>query len=166
MNKNADFIKKIITNPIHFLAFGLGLGLLPFIPGTFGTLLGVLIYILNKLYLGYSEIIIIIFSFILGVYLCGKTAKALNHHDHPGIVFDEVVGYLITMCNTMGLISFNLTHIILGFLLFRIFDIIKPWPISYVDRKVQGGFGIMFDDVLAGVCANIVLNIIIKHILI
>lgn len=100
---------------------------------------------------------LIIISFIFGVYICGKTAKDINHHDHPGIVWDEVVGYLLTML----FIPFDLVYIALGFLLFRFFDILKPWPIRTIDKHVQGGLGIMLDDILAGIYANIIMNIII-----
>ncbi|MBP9722002.1 MAG: phosphatidylglycerophosphatase A [Gammaproteobacteria bacterium] len=151
--------KVIFKNPIYLLAFGLGLGLLPVMPGTFGTLLGVLFYWFNNTYFGISEFILIIISFILGIYICGKTARDINYHDHPGIVFDEVVGYFITMIN----IPFNIAYIIIGFLLFRFFDIVKPWPIRIIDQRMSGGMGIMFDDVLAGIYANILLNIIIYY---
>ncbi len=148
---------KIVKNPIHFIAFGLGLGFMPIAPGTFGTLLGVVIYIINFLYLSVSSILLIFLFFISGIYICGKTAKDIKHHDHPGIVWDEVVGYLLTML----FIPFSLLHLVLGFLLFRFFDILKPWPIRNIDRKVDGGLGIMLDDVLAGLYANIIMNIII-----
>lgn len=148
---------KIAKHPIHFLAFGLGLGFLPVAPGTFGTLLGVFIYIANYLYFGINLILLSIITFFIGIYLCGKTSLDINYHDHPGIVWDEVVGYLITMI----FIPFNTVNIILGFLLFRFFDILKPWPIRQLDEKVIGGFGIMIDDVLAAIYANVSLNIIL-----
>lgn len=149
----------ILKNPIYFLAFGLGLGFAPFAPGTFGTLLGVLIYVLNHYFTHFNELAVIFISFIIGVYICDKTAKALNHHDHPGIVWDEVVGYLITMIN----IKFSIVNLLIGFVLFRFFDILKPWPIKIADQKIPGGFGIMIDDVLAAIYANIVLQLIINY---
>ncbi len=152
--------KQIIKNPVHFLAFGLGLGFLPYMPGTFGTLLGVLIYCLNNYYFSISPSIILIISFIMGIYICGRTAKDINHHDHPGIVFDEVVGYFVTMLY----IKFNTLNVVLGFILFRIFDIVKPWPINYIDKKVSGGFGIIIDDILAGIYANLVLRLILFYV--
>ena len=158
--KNTINKTQIIKNLIHLLAFGLGLGFMPFMPGTFGTLLGVLIYFLNNYYLITSEIVLLIFTTILGIYICGKTAKDIKHHDHPGIVFDEVVGYLVTMM----FISFSVLNMMLGFILFRIFDIVKPWPISYCDKKLSGGFGIMFDDILAGIFANLVLRLILLYV--
>jgi phosphatidylglycerophosphatase A len=92
-----------------------------------------------------------------GIYLCEVTARDLGVHDHSGIVWDEIVGYLITMF----FIPFDWRLVILGFLLFRLFDIWKPWPISWLDRKVSGGLGIMLDDLLAGVYALIMLQIFI-----
>lgn len=148
---------KIAKNPIHFLAFGLGLGFLPVAPGTFGTLLGVILYYFNYVYFSFNLIILSVLCFVFGVYLCGKTALDINYHDHPGIVWDEVVGYLITMI----FIPFGYLNMGLAFLLFRFFDILKPWPIRYVDSKVAGGIGIMLDDVLAGVYANICLNLML-----
>lgn len=148
---------KIIRNPVHFLAFGLGLGFSPYAPGTFGTLLGVIIYVINYYTLTINLALLSFILFCIGIYICGKTARDINFHDHPGIVWDEVVGYLITMI----FIPFSLFNLFLGFLWFRVFDILKPWPIRKIDESVNGGFGIMFDDVLAGVYANVVLNLIL-----
>jgi len=120
-----------------------------------GTLIGVLLFILLpvldwKLYLG-----IVVLAFIVGVFLCDYTAKALNVHDHPGIVWDEIVGYFITMF----MVPKGWLWIVIGFVLFRFFDILKPWPISITDKKVQGGLGIMLDDVIAGIFALLIIQI-------
>lgn len=144
-------ISRIIKHPVYFLAFGLGLGLMPIVPGTFGTILGVIIYVINNLYFGLNEILVITIGFLIGVYLCHKTAKDFAYHDHPGIVWDEVIGYLVTML----FIPYGIINILTGFILFRIFDVIKPWPIGLIDKKVDGGLGIMLDDILAGVYANL-----------
>lgn len=149
--------REIIKNPIHFLAFGLGLGFSPIAPGTAGTLLGIVIYFLTSYSLLMNQLVIIILSIIFGIYICGKTAADIGCHDHPGIVWDEVTGFLITMF----MLPFSLFNIILGFILFRIFDIVKPWPIKIIDKKLFGGFGIMLDDVIAGIFSNISLNIIL-----
>jgi len=93
----------------------------------------------------------------VGIYLCGKTADALGVHDHGGIVWDEIVGYLITMIA----VPLDWKWVLVGFILFRIFDIWKPWPIKWVDSKVSGGLGIMLDDVLAGIFAAVGLHLII-----
>ncbi len=155
--------KEIAKNPLYFLAFGLGSGFMPFMPGTFGTILGVLVYgIFN--YFNWPQVVLLltIFTgFFLGIYICGKTAKACEYHDHPGIVFDEVIGYLVAM---LYVPYGSWVNIILGFILFRIFDIVKPWPIKQIDQTVHGGFGIMLDDILAGVYANIVLHIFLYYV--
>lgn len=148
----------IIKNPVYFLAFGFGSGLSPVAPGTFGTLAAVPIYLaLTYLVNVYVYLAIAILFGLLGFWLCGKTAKDLGVHDHPGIVWDEIVGFLITMF----LVPLSWVWVVTGFVLFRLFDIVKPWPIRRIDQNVAGGVGIMLDDVLAGICAWIVLQIII-----
>ena len=96
----------------------------------------------------------LILTSLVGIFLCGKTAKDLNVHDHGGIVWDEFVGFWITMFMAPA----GLTWVVIGFVLFRFFDIIKPWPISWIDKKVSGGLGIMLDDIVAGVMAALVLQ--------
>jgi phosphatidylglycerophosphatase A len=92
---------------------------------------------------------ILVLSFAVGVYLCDVAAKQLDVHDHPGIVWDEMVGLWLTMT----LAPDAWWWLVLGFGFFRLFDIVKPWPISWLDKRVGGGFGIMIDDILAGVFA-------------
>lgn len=147
---------SIWKDPIQLLACGLGTGSMPYAPGTFGTLLAVPVYwfmqsLSMEAYIGLTGLL-----FLLGIFLCGYTAKKLGTHDHGGIVWDEVVGYLITMT----FVPVGWAWIVLGFLLFRLADIFKPWPIRWFDQHVTGGFGIMLDDVLAGVYAMLVLYII------
>lgn len=153
MTQNANFK---LSNPVHFLALGFGSGLLKPAPGTWGTLAAVPVYLaLINFYpsglLAWS--LMLLFGFIIGVYLCGKTATDVGVHDHGAIVWDEIIGFLITMT----LISPSWQNIVLGFALFRVFDIVKPWPIKLLDKHVHGGFGIMIDDVLAGVFAWVLL---------
>ena len=93
-------------------------------------------------------------AFAAGVYLCGYTSKALGVHDHGAIVWDEFVGFWVTMIALPAAWQW----IIAGFVLFRLFDIVKPWPVKLADRKMKGGFGIMFDDLLAAVYALAVLH--------
>jgi len=94
--------------------------------------------------------LVIVLAFaIAGITICQKAADAVGVHDHPAIVWDEIVGYLITM----AFIPFSWLNVLIGFALFRVFDILKPWPISYFDKHVHGGLGIMFDDILAGAFA-------------
>ncbi|MCM2972957.1 MULTISPECIES: phosphatidylglycerophosphatase A family protein [Larsenimonas] len=141
--------KSVWRNPVHFLAFGLGSGTVPFAPGTFGTLAAIPFYwLMSSLTLPYYLGILVV-TMLVGIYLCGKTSRDLGVHDHSGIVWDEFVGYWLTM----AAVPFSWQSALWGFVVFRVFDIIKPWPIRTVDRRVAGGFGIMFDDVLAGVYA-------------
>ena len=141
--------KLVLTNPIHLLTFGFGSGLLPKAPGTFGTLVALpLFWLIADVSLP-IYLVICLASIIVGIFMCDYTSKALKVHDHPGIVWDEIAGYLITM------IGFAATwqNLLLGFVFFRFFDIIKPWPIKLIDEKVSGGFGIMLDDIIAGIFA-------------
>jgi len=138
-----------LTSPWYFLAFGFGSGLMRRAPGTFGTLAAVPLWMLLApqslpVYLGVT-----LLAFLLGIVICDRTAHALGVHDHPGIVWDEVVGFLLTMAAA----PCAWWAPVLGFIAFRMFDILKPWPIRWVDRRVTGGFGIMLDDVLAALPA-------------
>ena len=148
--------KEFIANPNHIFAFGFGSGLAPKAPGTFGTLAAIPFFLLIQdltwpLYLSW-----LLVTFALGVLWCERSSSALGVHDHGGIVWDEFVGYWLTMFMAPK----GLLWILIGFVLFRFFDIIKPWPINWLDRKVSGGFGIMIDDVLAGIYAFICLQLI------
>lgn len=146
-----------MKNPIHFLAIGFGSGLMPKAPGTFGTLAAIPVYLLLVQFDIWLYILATCIITVAGVFICDYTSKALGVHDHSGIVIDEVAGFLITMIA----VPFQWQWILVGFVLFRLFDIVKPWPISWLDKRVQGGFGIMIDDVLAGVFALICLQLII-----
>ena len=152
--KNYSLPKKKIPasylkNPVHLLSLGFGSGLSPKAPGTMGTLAAIPLYLLlARLDLQWYLLITLLLT-VLGVWFCAYTSAALEVHDHPGIVIDEFAGFLITMIA----VPLNLYTLVLGFMLFRLFDIIKPWPISWLDRKVHGGLGIMLDDVLAGIFA-------------
>lgn len=145
-----------LAEPRRFLALGLGSGLAPVAPGTFGTLAAVPLYLLLQPLPPAYYLAVLVLAFLLGVWLCEVTARQLGVHDHPGIVWDEFVGYWITML----LAPPGWLWIAAGFLLFRLFDILKPWPIRWVDKRVGGGFGIMFDDVLAGVFGLAVLQLL------
>lgn len=130
----------------HFLAFGFGAGKSPVAPGTFGTLVGIPAYLLLQSLPALAYAIMVLALFALGVWLCQMTERDLGVHDHPGIVWDEIVGYLITMFMAPN----GWIWIAVGFLLFRLFDIWKPFPIRQIERRIQGGFGNMLDDALAG----------------
>ena len=139
----------LLRQPVHFLAFGLGSGLSPKAPGTVGTLAAIpFAYGLLQLSPVF-QLMIIVAAFLLGIYFCEKTANDLGVNDYGGIVWDEFVGYWIAVC------AFPLSWqtLLIGFVFFRIYDVLKPWPISWLDKKIHGGLGIMLDDVLAGVFA-------------
>jgi len=141
--------KFSLSNPIHFLALGFGSGLLPKAPGTFGTLAAIPLYLLMVELSHFTYAAIVLLVCISGIYICGKAATDAGVHDHGAIVWDEIAGFLITMF----MVPISWQSILVGFLLFRVFDIFKPWPISYIDKHVHGGFGIMLDDILAGIFA-------------
>ena len=154
MNKETTPVSpRQLKNPILFLAFGFGSGLLPKAPGTYGTATAIPIFLLMGSLEPLIYFSIVAVLTLVGIWLCDSAAKQLGVHDHPGIVWDEIVGFLITM--SAGTTS--LASIVTGFVLFRIFDIAKPWPIAQIDKQVKGGLGIMIDDVLAGVYAAICL---------
>jgi len=142
-------VKFVFSHPVHFLSFGFGSGLAPKAPGTFGTLAAIpVFFLLSGLNLT-TYITVCLLVTLLGIYLCSYSAKALKVHDHPAIVWDEICGYLITMIAFVP----SWQNVLIGFCLFRFFDILKPWPIKWIDSKVSGGLGIMLDDVVAGIFA-------------
>lgn len=139
--------------PIHILAFGFGSGASPFAPGTMGTLMAIPVFLLLSQLPLYAYLVCVFLVCVSGVYICERCSSELGVHDHSGIVWDEIAGYLITMIA----IPVNLWTVVLGFLLFRLFDIWKPWPIAYLDRELKGGLGIMLDDILAGIISWVIL---------
>ncbi len=141
-------------NPLHLLAFGLGSGGLPRAPGTAGTLAAVPLYGLLLPLGSTAYVFVVLAMFLFGIWLCGRVSRDLGVHDHSGIVWDEWVGFLITMAWAPS----GWLWLTAGFVLFRLFDIWKPWPIGWLDRRVGGGLGIMLDDVLAGVYGLIVMQ--------
>jgi len=151
---------SIWRNPIHFLAFGFGSGAMPVAPGTFGTLAAVPIYFwLQPLSLWIYLAVVMAVTFV-GIWLCHVTSRDLGVHDHSGIVWDEIAGYLITMIAAPP----GWQWMVFGFVLFRFFDILKPWPIGWVDRRVHGGLGIMLDDVLAALYAWAILQAVALYV--
>ncbi|MDX1335391.1 MAG: phosphatidylglycerophosphatase A [Gammaproteobacteria bacterium] len=142
--------KVVLTNPVHFLAFGLGSGLSPVAPGTTGTMAAIPLawlmaeYLTLPLYLAVTLV-----AMVVGFWICGRSSEMLGVHDHRGIVWDEFVGYFITMIA----VPQTWYWILLGFLLFRFFDIFKPWPAKQFDASLHNGVGIMIDDVIAGLYA-------------
>ncbi|MGJ8680866.1 phosphatidylglycerophosphatase A family protein [Paraglaciecola sp.] len=137
-------------NPVHFLALGFGSGLAPKAPGTFGTIAALPLVVLLSYFSNFSVYLFVtLLVCILGIWICDKTAKDMQVHDDSSIVWDEFAGMLITMLA----VPLTWQTLVAGFVLFRLFDILKPWPISYLDKYVHGGFGIMIDDILAGIFA-------------
>ncbi len=149
-------LKKIWQNPTYVLAFGFGSGLAPFAPGTFGTLAALPLYFLLVLFPPQIYLVMTLVAFAVGVWICGRVSHDLGVHDHSSIVWDEIVGFLLTMF----LVPVHLIWVVTGFVLFRIFDIWKPYPIRWVDGNVRGGLGIMLDDVLAAIPACFIVQVI------
>ncbi len=141
-------------NPIHLLAFGLGSGAAPKAPGTFGTLAALPLFLLLQPLDPWLYLAITAAAFLFGIWICGRTSRDLGVHDHSGIVWDEWVGLWVTL----WLVPPGWGWIVAGFLLFRLFDILKPQPIKWIDQKVGGGLGIMLDDLLAGLFALAILQ--------
>ena len=162
MNSNSDdnatlersVLRKVaLKTPTGLLAFGFGSGLSAFAPGTMGTLLAVpFIFVLRGLGdTGFWMVLLLLF--LLGVIVCDHVSRKLGVHDHGGIVWDEMVGYWLSA----AFVPLQWHWLLAAFLLFRFFDIYKPWPIRQLDHNVSGGFGIMIDDIIAGIFTIIVL---------
>ncbi|MCC7329330.1 MAG: phosphatidylglycerophosphatase A [Gammaproteobacteria bacterium] len=146
--------REVLRHPVHWLPFGLGAGLLPWAPGTWGSLLAVMLFWLLPpleplLHLGLAAA-----GFVLGVGLCGLSARRLGVHDHPGIVLDEIVA----MWATLAAVPRAALWCGLAFIAFRVMDIWKPWPIREADHRIPGGLGIMLDDALAAAFAAAVVS--------
>ncbi len=147
---------RILRQPVHLVAFGFGTGLSPYAPGTFGTLVGIPVVLLVAPWGFAAHALVALMAFAAGVYVCGASARRLGVHDHGGIVWDEVTGYVITMLAAPP----EPVWLVTGFALFRFFDIVKPWPIREADHSLRGGLGIMLDDVLAAIYAGAILHLI------
>lgn len=158
MVSNNPRFAYLLANPITLLGFGFGSGLSPIMPGTAGTIAAIPLYLLLSYLPLPLYLTAVLLALFLGVYICGITAEKLGVHDHGGIVWDEFVGLWITLIAAPQ----GWPWLLLGFLLFRLFDMVKPWPISHVDRTVKGGWGIMLDDVLAGLAAAVVLQLVYR----
>lgn len=152
----AQISKQVWQSPTYFIAFGFGSGLLPLVPGTWGTLAAIPIYYLIANFSCVAYLLISLLAFILGVFVSERVTRDLGMQDYKGIVWDEIVGYLLTMF----LAPPGWIWMFLGFVLFRFFDILKPYPIRLVDEKVHGGLGIMLDDVLAALPAWLIMHVL------
>ncbi len=151
-----------LKNPWHLLATGFGSGLSPIVPGTMGTLASLPFYLL----LAHLSLplygLVVIASCVIGVKICQVTSDDMGVHDHGSIVWDEFAGMWITMLVVpmLGLAVFDWKWLATGFVLFRFFDMVKPWPIGWLDKRVHGGLGIMIDDIVAGVMAGVTLYLV------
>ena len=145
-----------LATPTGFLAFGFGSGLSPKAPGTVGSAAALVFAVPLMALPWWAGLGLVVLAFAVGCYLCGETSRRLGVHDHGGIVWDEFVGLWLVLL----WIPFELVWWVAAFLLFRLFDIVKPWPIRWLDRRVGGGFGIMIDDILAAVYALVPLLVV------
>lgn len=143
-----------LSNPWHLLATGFGSGLSPIIPGTMGSLAAIpfwlLMYWLLPVWLCWF---IILFGFVVGIVICQRTSDDMQVHDHGSIVWDEFIGMWMTLM-VIPLVSWQ--WLLIAFVLFRFFDMLKPWPIGWFDRQVGGGLGIMLDDIIAAIFAMVI----------
>ncbi|MDT9587224.1 MAG: phosphatidylglycerophosphatase A [Candidatus Arsenophonus melophagi] len=147
-----------LLNPWHLFATGLGSGLSPVIPGTIGSMVTIVFWLLMYYFLPvWFCWLIILFGFLFGIVICQRTSCDMQSHDHVSIVWDEFIGMWITL---MVVPVVHWQWILIAFMLFRFFDILKPWPIGWLNQKVGGGFGIMLDDVIAAIFAIVSMNVI------
>jgi phosphatidylglycerophosphatase A len=145
MTQHRPDSKFLLAHPAHFLAFGFGAGLMPKAPGTWGTLVALPIFWLANTGGNLAVFMAAAIFFVVGIWAAGVAGRALGVADHGGIVIDEIAAFLLVLAFTPPTFAWWLT----AFALFRAFDIFKPWPIRWADRNIKGGFGVMFDDVLA-----------------
>lgn len=149
-----------MRDPVHLIAFGFGSGLIPWAPGTWGTVIAIPITLFVMQFGFAAHLAFAVLAAIVGVYVCGESARKLGVHDHPGIVWDEITGFAVTMLTVPLSAGGTMPEpywVLAGFMLFRLLDIWKPWPIREADHSLSGGLGIMLDDVIAGVFAAAIL---------
>ncbi|AXF74878.1 phosphatidylglycerophosphatase A [Erwinia tracheiphila] len=161
VSKDAAKRRLKMSNPWHLLATGFGSGLCPWVPGTVGSLASIPFWCLMTLLPQDLYSLVVMFGICIGVYLCHRTAKDMGVHDHGCIVWDEFIGMWITL---MAIPVNSWQWVLAGFVIFRILDIWKPWPIRWFDRNVHGGMGIMIDDIIAGIISAGILYIAGHHL--
>ncbi len=156
MSERVDnLIRKVLTDPVNLLAFGFGTGLSPIAPGTVGSLLGVALAWLTMDLGLYVQLGVAVAISVAGIWICGESARRIGVHDHGGIVWDEIAGMYVTLLVAPP----TILGYALGFVLFRVFDILKPWPIRDLDHRLGGGLGIMLDDLAAALYALVLLGL-------
>jgi phosphatidylglycerophosphatase A len=151
MTTSRPDLKFLRAHPAHLVAFGFGSGLAPKAPGTVGTLLGLPLFWLIAAAAPDlpNRVVLVAAAFLFGVWACARTGRALGVADHGGIVWDEIVAFALVLLFTPA----GWPWTALAFALFRLFDILKPWPIGLADLRLKNGFGVMFDDLLAALYA-------------
>jgi phosphatidylglycerophosphatase A len=149
--------RTLLGHPAGWIATALGAGLSPKAPGTAGSLVALLPWwlLLRGMPVGWY-LVVLGAGFVLGVWACGVSDRRLGMHDQGALVWDEVIGMWITLFAAPA----QWWWMVVGFGLFRLFDIWKPWPVRWADRRVQGGMGVMLDDVIAGLYALVVLRLL------
>ena len=145
--------RAVLTDPVNFLAFGFGTGLAPFAPGTFGSIPGLVLFWLTLDFGLYVQLGAALALVVAGIWICGESARRIGVHDHGGIVWDEIAGMYLTLF----LAPVTVQGFLVAFLLFRVMDIVKPWPIRELDHRIHGGLGIMLDDLVAALYAALLL---------
>ncbi len=154
--EKTELRRKVLRDPINLLAFGFGSGLAPVAPGTAGSLVG-LVLAWSTLDLPIAARLLVAIALILsGIWICGAAARRIAVHDHPGIVWDEIAGiYAALLVAPPSIWAWAL-----GFGLFRLFDVWKPWPIRDLDHRLKGGLGIMLDDLVAALYTALILGFV------
>ncbi|BBD79955.1 phosphatidylglycerophosphatase A family protein [Aerosticca soli] len=153
--------RALLATPAGWIACGLGSGLAPFAQGSFGSLAAIVPW------LGLRELplwlygLALLFVFVLGVWACGVAGRVLGVDDHRALVIDEWIGQWIALVPALHGPAWTVA---LGFALFRLFDVAKPWPIGWLDRRLKGGLGVMVDDGVAGVCAALLLALALHYL--
>lgn len=161
--------KALLSRPAGWLACGFGSGLTPVAQGTFGSLAALLPWLgLSRLPV-MAYLLVLIVGFVVGVWACDVAGRLLGVADHRSVVWDEFIGLWIALIPLLGLGSpiLSVRHgvvLLAGFVLFRLFDVWKPWPICWLDQRMKGGLGVMIDDVVAGIFAAFALAALIHVI--
>lgn len=150
--------RRLLASPAGWIACGFGSGLTPKAQGTFGSLAAIVPWLLLRGLSVPAWLGVIVVAFAIGVWACNVAGRIIGIEDHRSLVVDEFVGLWITL---LPALVAPWWAVVAGFVLFRLFDVWKPWPIAWFDRRVKGGFGVMLDDVIAGIFAGIVLSLIL-----
>lgn len=159
---SADQRHALLATPAGWLACGFGSGLTPVAQGTFGSLAALLPWLLLRELALPLYVLVLLVGFVIGVWVCDIAGRLLGVADHRSVVWDEFIGQWIALIPLVGFTAPGVTGLngwmlLAGFVLFRLFDVWKPWPISWLDRRMKGGLGVMIDDVVAGVFAAVIL---------